>query len=441
MEDKEEGEEADIEAGAAAQSASARRKSVLMTEKDLVHMGAASSLMPVEGKRVRRSAEAGKVKFRRAGGWHAMDEEPEEEKKSAKKRQSGKRPPKTAASSEKSSSGTASSAMSGSSAALGGDEMSDAGGKKRPRELFPDGEDPADPRAAHPAGSAPASSSGTSSLQPALASGGAAKKKRVTMGPPLEDIDEEGEGEAGEADADGAEPRDEAGAVKEEGGSAPRKKRNRTKKLDEGDTKELKPRHLKGKRKEEYVARQVANRQAALALRARAASGVEETTDATDTLRTQLTRMLRPKLRRWAMYEWFYSPIDYGWYRENEFMRMLQDAGLGHVTHLTRREWSFLRNLFGRPSRFSVRVSSQPRRRDSPDCRTTHVCTPTCVCVHAYMHACRCASSRPRRPPWPTTVPTCASSAVCRRQVAPRRQLSSHDWGCTARCRWRWASA
>ena len=33
---------------------------------------------------------------------------------------------------------------------------------------------------------------------------------------------------------------------------------------------------------------------------------------------------------------------------------MPQDAGLGHVTHLTRVEWSFVRNLIGRPRRLSA---------------------------------------------------------------------------------------
>ena len=71
--------------------------------------------------------------------------------------------------------------------------------------------------------------------------------------------------------------------------------------------------------------------------------------------------MLRPKLRRWVMYEWFCSPVDYGWYADNEFTRVLQECGLGHVTQLMRREWGALRSLFGRGRRFSEAFLRQER--------------------------------------------------------------------------------
>ena len=82
-----------------------------------------------------------------------------------------------------------------------------------------------------------------------------------------------------------------------------------------------------------------------------------------EVVHAQLRRMLRPKMRRWAMYEWFYAPMDYGWFRHNPFMEMLQAAGLGHVTELTRIEWSFVRTLFGRPRRLSAAFLLSERAR------------------------------------------------------------------------------
>lgn len=151
-------------------------------------------------------------------------------------------------------------------------------------------------------------------------------------------VDEEADGaEGNEADRDGS----TGGAGdKEQGGVEPvKKRRNRGKKADEGDWKELKPRHLKGRKRDELVAKQRAHAEAAALRRA---NPPPEPDNATAELREVLLRMLRPKLRRWCMYEWFYSPVDYGWYCQNEFAKMLQDCGLGHVTHLMRVEWSFL---------------------------------------------------------------------------------------------------
>ena len=63
------------------------------------------------------------------------------------------------------------------------------------------------------------------------------------------------------------------------------------------------------------------------------------------------------------MYEWFYSPVDLAWFRENAFQDALQDAGLGHVTHLTRIEWAFVRSLLGKPRRFSTAFLDGQRAR------------------------------------------------------------------------------
>lgn len=50
-----------------------------------------------------------------------------------------------------------------------------------------------------------------------------------------------------------------------------------------------------------------------------------------------------PLLRRWCMFEWFYSAIDYPWFAKSEFVEYLDHVGLGHVPRLTRVEWGVIR--------------------------------------------------------------------------------------------------
>ena len=100
-----------------------------------------------------------------------------------------------------------------------------------------------------------------------------------------------------------------------------RRKRSRVKRLNEGDWQELKPRHLRGKRRDEIVARQLAS----LAKTPR--SGPAEEVTQANVLQAQLMRLLRPKARRWAIYEWFYSPVDLAWFRVNDFVEVLQARG------------------------------------------------------------------------------------------------------------------
>ena len=180
-------------------------------------------------------------------------------------------------------------------------------------------------------------------------------------GPP-DDGDDDAEDPLALAADDGVD--DEEVKVKQEGTgkAAPPRKRNRAKRPDEGDAKEIKPRHLRGKRRDEETARQLANAEEATK---RAKNGSAEAAEATPALALQalLTRTLRPKARRWAMYEWFYSPVDLAWFRENAFQDALQDAGLGHVTHLTRIEWAFVRSLLGKPRRFSTAFLDGQRAR------------------------------------------------------------------------------
>lgn len=49
------------------------------------------------------------------------------------------------------------------------------------------------------------------------------------------------------------------------------------------------------------------------------------------------------KARRWCMFEWFYSAIDYPWFSKREFMEYLNHVGLGNIPRLTRVEWSVIK--------------------------------------------------------------------------------------------------
>ncbi|KAH7330857.1 hypothetical protein KP509_20G005600 [Ceratopteris richardii] len=68
------------------------------------------------------------------------------------------------------------------------------------------------------------------------------------------------------------------------------------------------------------------------------------------------------KVRRWCLYEWFYSAIDLPWFRKNDFVGYLNHAGLGHVPRLTRAEWSVIRGSLGKARRLSKRFLQQERK-------------------------------------------------------------------------------
>jgi hypothetical protein len=51
------------------------------------------------------------------------------------------------------------------------------------------------------------------------------------------------------------------------------------------------------------------------------------------------------RARRWCIFEWFYSAIDYPWFARQEFVEYLDHVGLGHVPRLTRVEWGVIRRL------------------------------------------------------------------------------------------------
>lgn len=78
-----------------------------------------------------------------------------------------------------------------------------------------------------------------------------------------------------------------------------------------------------------------------------------------------LSHLLCARPRRWAAYEWFYAAIDLEFFKpaESEFQACLSEAGLAHVCRLTRREWSFVRSLVGRPRRLSAAYLAEERQR------------------------------------------------------------------------------
>ncbi|XP_057439379.1 protein ALWAYS EARLY 2-like isoform X2 [Lotus japonicus] len=69
------------------------------------------------------------------------------------------------------------------------------------------------------------------------------------------------------------------------------------------------------------------------------------------------------KARRWCMFEWFYSAIDYPWFSKREFMEYLNHVGLGNIPRLTRVEWSVIKSSLGKPRRFSEHFLHEERQK------------------------------------------------------------------------------
>ncbi|KAG2579694.1 hypothetical protein PVAP13_6NG262300 [Panicum virgatum] len=68
-------------------------------------------------------------------------------------------------------------------------------------------------------------------------------------------------------------------------------------------------------------------------------------------------------LRRWCMFEWFYSAIDYPWFAKSEFVEYLNHVKLGHVPRLTRVEWGVIRSSLGKPRRLSKQFLREEREK------------------------------------------------------------------------------
>ncbi|XP_021727746.1 protein ALWAYS EARLY 3-like isoform X3 [Chenopodium quinoa] len=69
------------------------------------------------------------------------------------------------------------------------------------------------------------------------------------------------------------------------------------------------------------------------------------------------------RVRRWCVYEWFYSAIDYPWFAKSEFVEYLYHVGLGHVPRLTRVEWGVIRSSLGKPRRFSQQFLKEEKEK------------------------------------------------------------------------------
>ncbi|XP_048133322.1 protein ALWAYS EARLY 2-like isoform X3 [Rhodamnia argentea] len=67
--------------------------------------------------------------------------------------------------------------------------------------------------------------------------------------------------------------------------------------------------------------------------------------------------------RRWCIFEWFYSAIDYPWFAKREFVDYLNHVGLGRIPRLTRVEWSVIRSSLGKPRRFSENFLHEERKK------------------------------------------------------------------------------
>ncbi|XP_010551056.1 PREDICTED: protein ALWAYS EARLY 3 isoform X2 [Tarenaya hassleriana] len=67
--------------------------------------------------------------------------------------------------------------------------------------------------------------------------------------------------------------------------------------------------------------------------------------------------------RRWCVFEWFYSAIDYPWFSRQEFVEYLDHVGLGHVPRFTRVEWGVIRSSLGKPRRFSEQFLKEEKEK------------------------------------------------------------------------------
>eukprot|EP00258_Populus_trichocarpa_P047358 XP_024463377.1 protein ALWAYS EARLY 3 isoform X1 [Populus trichocarpa] len=68
-------------------------------------------------------------------------------------------------------------------------------------------------------------------------------------------------------------------------------------------------------------------------------------------------------VRRWCVFEWFYSAIDYPWFSKREFVEYLEHVRLGHIPRLTRVEWGVIRSSLGKPRRFSEQFLKEEKEK------------------------------------------------------------------------------
>lgn len=287
----------------------------------VLHLGARSTLAPPDSEKRRPARRVGAdVPGDRRGGLDEFAEEPAP-KKARKGAGRGvgmaAPPPGAACSSEASPADVQTPGDAG-----GGTAFQNQSSGKRARQLFAHSGWP-DLAVAHEEAAVPAGSRLKKPRQPVpyreppLASGGGPGAE-----PPHGPASSSGACGLNSLPGDG-EPEDDltpemldggealGAPLEEEVAAAPKKRRHRGKKADEGDWPELKPRHLRGKRKDEADARSAHNASMSDARRAAAmlVSPPQGDQPPAAAVRGTLSRMLRPKLRRWCVYEWFDSPV------------------------------------------------------------------------------------------------------------------------------------
>ena len=70
-----------------------------------------------------------------------------------------------------------------------------------------------------------------------------------------------------------------------------------------------------------------------------------------------------PKFLQWCKAEWFYSYIDRAFFSHNEFEEVLRVLKLSESELFTKYEFQLIRNIIGRPRRFSCAFLSQERKK------------------------------------------------------------------------------
>ncbi|XAR63482.1 hypothetical protein NMG60_11023427 [Bertholletia excelsa] len=91
---------------------------------------------------------------------------------------------------------------------------------------------------------------------------------------------------------------------------------------------------------------------------------IQSVHDGAQILKEKFSNCLSNKLlRRWCVFEWFYSAIDYPWFARREFVEYLNHVGLGHGLRLTLVEWSVIRSSLGKPRRFSEQLLKEEKEK------------------------------------------------------------------------------
>ena len=80
-------------------------------------------------------------------------------------------------------------------------------------------------------------------------------------------------------------------------------------------------------------------------------------------LELKLRHCLNVRTRRWAFFEFFYSAIDRSWFMSDGLDALARHCGIPPKAKLTRREWSVLRSMLGRPRRLSLAFLREQRAK------------------------------------------------------------------------------